>query len=77
MYEEIDEDWTLYSIIEYVSENFIGLTLLILAFFIIYIVDHINQFNAIIINPQINIPQASSPQMLSQMKVKSKKLNKR
>ncbi len=76
MYEELNEDWTLYSIIEYVSENFIGLTLLVLAFFIIYVVDHINQLNAIIINPQINIPQTSSSQILNQMKVKSKKLKK-
>ena len=72
MYEELDEQWSLYSIIKYVSENLIGITLLILAFFIIYIVDHINQLNAI-----INIPQISSPQILNPMKMKSKKLKKR
>jgi len=73
MNNELDETWTLYSIIEYVSENFIGLSLLILAFVIIYVVDHINQLNAIMMSPQIQIPikQLSNP-----MKVKSKKLKK-
>jgi hypothetical protein len=76
MNNEVDEPWTLYSIIEYVSENFIGLTLLILAFLIIYVVDHINHLNAIILNPQIHIQQLSSPKISNPMKVKSKKLKK-
>jgi hypothetical protein len=33
-------------IIEYISQNILGLFLLILAFFIIYFVDHINQLNS-------------------------------
>ena len=72
MYDEFNEQSTLYFIIEYVSENFIGITLLILAFFIIYIVDHINQLNSIIMSPQL-----SSPQLLNTIKLKPKKLKKR
>jgi hypothetical protein len=52
MSDKINEEWTLYSIIEYVSENFIGLILLVLAFFIIYFVDHINQLNTMVYAPQ-------------------------
>lgn len=40
-----DEKFTISSVLIYIKENFIGLSLLLLAFFIIYIVDHINQFN--------------------------------
>ncbi len=72
MNDQLDEPWTLYSIIEYVSENFIGLMLLILAFLIIYVVDHINYLNSVIMYPQI--PVSKIP---NQMKVKSKKLQKR
>ena len=75
MNDEIDEPFTLYSIVEYVSENFIGITLLILAFFIIYIVDHINQLNSIIMSPQLSSPHLSSPQILNN-KVKTKKVKK-
>lgn len=76
MNDEDDKEWTIYSIIEYVSQNLIGLSLLVLSFFIIYVVDHINKLNSIVMNPQINIPQESSPQILNQMKVKSKKIKK-
>jgi hypothetical protein len=68
---------TLYSIIEYVTENFVGIILLILAFFIIYIVDHINNLNSIMTSsiPQLSIPQVSSAQILNN-KVKTKKVKK-
>jgi hypothetical protein len=69
-----DEFTTLYSIIEYVTENFVGIILLILAFFIIYIVDHINNLNSIITS---SIPQLSSNQILNNNnKVKTKKVKK-
>lgn len=64
--EYINEHFALYYIIQYISENFIGLLLLILAFFIIYIVDHINRLNSILFAPQLPIP----------IKVKSKKIKK-
>lgn len=64
--EEINEQWTLYSIIQYISENFVGLMLLILAFFIIYIVDHVNRLNSMLFAPQLPVP----------IKVKSKKIKK-
>jgi len=57
------EQCTLYSIIQYISENFIGLLLLILAFFIIYVVDHVNRLNSILFAPPLPV----------QIKVKSKK----
>lgn len=62
----INEQLTFYSIIQYISENFIGLMLLIFAFFIIYFVDHINRLNSILFSQQVPIP----------IKVKSKKINK-
>ena len=73
MNDESVEQWTLHSVIEYVSENFIGFILLILAFFIIYFVDYINQLNAMIFTPQNPIPHLSIPQIPIAMKVKSKK----
>ena len=76
MNDEFNEEFTLYSIIEYVSKNFIGIILLVLAFFIIYIVDHINQINSIIMSPQLPIPQVSSPKIINPIKVKSKKPKK-
>lgn len=45
---ESEEEWTIYSIMEYISENFFGLILLLFTFFIIYFVDHINRLNAMI-----------------------------
>ena len=66
-----DEFTTLYSIIEYVTENFVGIILLILAFIIIYVVDHINNLNSIIMSTQV-----SSPQILNTIKVKPKKNKK-
>jgi hypothetical protein len=36
------------NLIEYISDNFVGLLLLISVFFIIYFVDHINRLNAMI-----------------------------
>ncbi len=80
MDNQIDEPWTLHSVMEYMSENFIGLILLILAFFIIYFVDHINQLNTILFTPQTSIPNMPSLQIsntMVPMKVKSKKLKKR
>lgn len=76
MNDQLDEPWTLYSIIEYVSENFIGLMLLILAFLIIYVVDHINYLNSVIMYPQIPVSKISSSKIYNQMKVKSKKIKK-
>jgi len=70
-----DEFTTLYSIIEYIYENLIGIALLILAFIIIYVVDHINQLNSIIMTPQLYTPQLSSPQIFNN-KVKTKKIKK-
>jgi hypothetical protein len=60
MNSEVDEQWTVHSVMEYMSENFIGLILLILAFFIIYFVDHINQLNAMIFDPSTSLPNMSS-----------------
>lgn len=69
--EETNEQWTLYSIIQYISENFVGLMLLIFAFFIIYIVDHVNRLNSMLFAPQLPVPIKTVP-----IKVKSKKIKK-
>lgn len=86
MNDESDEQWTVHSVMEYLSENFIGLILLILAFFIIYFVDHINELNAMIVDSSTTLPNMSSLQIpqitqiantMVPMKVKSKKLKRR
>jgi len=64
---ESEEEWTIYSIMEYISENFFGLILLLFTFFIIYFVDHINRLNSILLSPPIPVVP---------LKVKSKKLKK-
>lgn len=66
---ETEEQWTIYSIMEYISENFIGLILLLFTFFIIYFVDYINRLNSILLSPQ-------SPNPILPFKVKSKKVKK-
>ena len=57
--------------ISVVENNFIGLLLLIFAFFIIYFVDYINHLNTIIFSPQAQVPVP-----LIQFKTKSKKFKK-
>lgn len=64
-----EEQWNIYSIMEYISENFVGLILLLSTFFIIYFVDYINRLNSVIFSPQSPIP-------VLPVKVKSKKLKK-
>ena len=64
---ESEEEWTIYSIMEYISENFFGLILLLFTFFIIYFVDHINRLNSVLLSPPIPVVP---------LKVKSKKLKK-
>lgn len=66
---ETEKQWTLYSIMEYISENFIGLILLLSTFYIIYFVDHINRLNSVLFNP-------TSPNQTTPIKVKSKKFKK-
>ena len=71
MNNETNEQFNFYYIIEYISENFIGLLLLIFAFFIIYFVDYINHLNTIIFSPQIPVHVP-----LIKFKTKSKKFKK-
>jgi hypothetical protein len=42
-----DESFSLYSVIKYISENFIGMLLLLLAIIIIYTVDYISHINSL------------------------------
>jgi hypothetical protein len=55
MNNEVVSDEPLY-VIQYVKENFIGLLLLLLAFCIIYFVDHISRINAMIFAMPSPIP---------------------
>lgn len=66
---ESEEQLTIYSVIEYISENFIGLILLVFAFLIIYFVDYINRLNSMLLSPESPIPVLPT-------KLKSKKLKK-
>ena len=59
-YEEYD-DWSIISIMTYIKDNIIQIILFLSVFVIIYVVEHITQFNAII--------YSSHPPMLVQNKV--------
>ena len=48
------------NIIEYIKENYIGLSLFIFAFFIIYFVDYINGLNALMYSTPSPIPGLSN-----------------
>jgi hypothetical protein len=49
---EIEEP---FDIFQYVKENYVGLTLFVFAFFIIYFVDYINGLNSLIYSTQAPI----------------------
>jgi len=61
-------------ILEYVKENFLGLLLLLVAFFIVYFVDYINQLNLIIYSTPVPglISVITSPQKISKKKFKKR-----
>ncbi len=64
------------SLFEYIRENFIGLLLLILAFFIIYLVDYISRINSLIFSIPSPIPGVTNSiniQPISKRKFKNKK----
>ena len=74
-----DETFSLYSVIEYASENFVGLLLLLLAIFIIYFVDYISRINALIFaipSPIYGMPTTVNSIPTPKMH-KSKKFKKR
>jgi hypothetical protein len=75
MYNEELSIWNIYSIINYVKENFVQFILLISVFIIIYYVDYINNFNTALTNLNVgltnNIPQISN-QMQQHTKIKKK-----
>lgn len=48
MNNEILDNLKTFNILEYLKENFLGILLLLVVFFIIYFVDYINQLNIII-----------------------------
>jgi hypothetical protein len=48
MEHENEESFKLYYIIEYIKQNFIGLIMLVFVFLIIYTVDNINKYNALL-----------------------------
>ena len=78
-YNEELSIWNIYSIINYVKDNFVQFILLISVFIIIYYVDYINNFNTALTNLQLglssNIPQLSN-QMQQPTKFK-KEFNKK
>ncbi len=54
-----DESFSLHTLLQYINENFYGLMLLVLAFFIIYFVDYISRINALIFAIPPSIPGMS------------------
>jgi hypothetical protein len=74
--------WNIYSIINYVKDNFVQFILLISVFIIIYYVDYINNINMALMNLQLgvvnNIPQISNQmQQHSKLKKEFKITNKK
>ena len=70
-----------FSLIEYISENFIGILLLVLAFIIICVVEYISRLNALIFSmpspiPGIGTVSSISPSFTKQFKTKGKKFKK-
>jgi len=63
-----------FSFLEYISENFIGLLLLMCVFLIIYFVDYINRFNALILASSQG--QIASPISIPNKLVKHRKIRK-
>jgi hypothetical protein len=73
-----------FSLIEYISENFIGILLLVLALFIICVVEYISRLNALIFSMPSPIPGIGTttplssipPSFTKQFKTKGKKFKK-
>ncbi len=51
-----DEQFTIFSAIEHIKQNIVGVMLFALVFFIIYCVDHINRFNALLYSTPSIVP---------------------
>lgn len=62
-------------ILEYVKENFLGILLLFVAFFIVYFVDYINRINIIIYSTPSQIYDLKT--IMSSSKISKRKLKKR
>jgi len=57
-----DEPFSLYSLFQYVKENLVGLSLLLLSVIIVIIVDYISRYNSMIFAIPSPIPGATPPQ---------------
>jgi hypothetical protein len=76
----MDQQYSGFNYMEYISENIFGLILLVFAFFIIYFVDHINQLNAALMLPSLSVPIAglhNSAPMNVIKNIKNKNKNKK
>ena len=62
-----------FNIFLYIQENYIGLSLFVLAFFIIYFVDYLNRINALIYSTPSPIPGVSFNNNILSNKKKHKK----
>lgn len=62
-------------VLEYVKENFLGILLLFVAFFIVYFVDYINRINIIIYSTPSQIYDLKT--IMSSSKISKRKLKKR
>lgn len=65
-----------FSFIEYISENFFGLTLLVSVIFIIYFVDYINRINLMLYSTPNLIP-SFTPVGVSLQSIPKKRFKKR
>jgi hypothetical protein len=68
----MDKEYLDFNYIEYISENFIGLSLFVFVFVIIYFIDYITRLNALIYSTPSLIPGLPTPVLNIEKKIKRK-----
>lgn len=75
MDNQIVEMFNINFIINYIKDNLIGLLLFLFVFYIIYLVDHINNINAFILSA-LNMADIKNPIILNKNIILSKNIKK-
>lgn len=65
---------SLYFFFQYIKDNFLGLLLLLLCFFIIFIVDHVTRINNLFVTLPNSIQNIPIPNIIINKRSKNKKL---
>jgi hypothetical protein len=68
--------WNIYKIINYIKVHYIQFLLLILVGFIIYVIDHISNINAVLFGLPSSVPGINQQPLQSKLTRDVKKINK-